>query len=135
MSKNVPVDKELYNKMVERAKSQFPNAYPSAYASAWIVRQYKKYGGEYRTEGGDLDIWFKSNWIDVVALLKEGKVVKCGEGDKGKACRPIKRLNKDSPITIPELLELHSVKDLLKFAERKANNMELKAQWRELEFK
>ena len=130
---SVPKDKELYNKMIERGKAMFPNAWPSAYASAWVVRQYKKAGGDY--EGGDLGNWFESNWIDVVALLKEGKVVKCGEGEGGKACRPTKRINKDSPITIQELLELHSVKDLLKFAERKVKNMELKAQWRELEFK
>ena len=132
---SVPVDRELYDKMVERAKLQFPNAYPSSYASAWIVRQYKKYGGEWETEGGSLDDLFREGWVDVVPLLKEGKVVLCGKGEGGKACRPTKRINKDTPITLQELLELHSVKEILKFAERKANNMELNAQWRELEFK
>ena len=134
MSKNVPVDRDLYDKMVEKAKAMFPNAYPSAYASAWIVRQYKKYGGEYKTEGGDLGNWFKEGWVDVVPLLKEGKIVKCGKG-KGSACRPTKRINKETPITLQELLELHSVKDILKFAEQKRENMELRAFWRELEFK
>ena len=131
---SVPIDRELYNKMVEKAKLQFPNAFPSAYASAWIVRQYKKYGGEYRTEGGSLDDWFREGWVDVVPLLKEGKVVLCGKGE-GSACRPTKRINKSTPITLQELLELHSVKDILKFAEQKRENMELKAQWRKLEFK
>ena len=130
---SVPVDRELYNKMVERAKLQFPNAYPSLYASAWIERQYRKYGGEWETEGGDLDDLFREGWVDVVALLKEGKVVRC-EGE-GSACRPTKRINKSTPITLQELLDLHSVKDILKFAEQKRENMELKAFWRKLEYK
>ena len=134
MSKNVPVDRELYDKMIEKAKDMFPNAYPSAYASAWIVRQYKKYGGEYKTEGGDLDNWFREGWLDVIALLKDGKVVQCGKGD-GSASRPTNRINKDTPITLQELLELHSVSDILKFAERKANNMNKRAFWKELQFK
>ena len=129
---SVPKDKELYNKMIERGKAMFPNAWPSAYASAWVVRQYKKAGGDY--EGGNLDDWFREGWVDVVPLLKEGKIVKCGKGE-GSACRPTKRINKDTPITLQELLEIHSVKEILKFAEQKRENMELKAQWRELEFK
>jgi hypothetical protein len=129
---SVPKDKELYAKMIERGKAMFPNAWPSAYASAWVVRQYKKAGGDY--EGGDLGNWFREGWIDVVPLLKEGRLVKCGKG-KGSACRPTKRINKDTPITLQELLEIYSVKEILKFAERKVKNMELKAQWRELEFK
>ena len=134
MSKNVPKDKELWAKVQEMAKSTF-REHPTAYSNAWAVRRYRKLGGDWETEGGDLGNWFKEGWVDVVPLLKEGNVVKCGEGDGGKACRPTKRINKSTPITIQELLEIHSVKDLLKFAERKANNMELKAQWRELQFK
>jgi hypothetical protein len=134
MSKNVPKDRELWAKVQEMAKTTF-REHPTAYSNAWAVRRYAKLGGEWETEGGDLDEWFESNWIDVVALLKDGKVVQCGEGEGGKACRPIKRLNKSTPITLQELLELHSVKEILKFAERKANNMELNAFWKELEFK
>ena len=134
MSKNVPKDTELWAKIQEMAKTTF-REHPTAYSNAWAVRRYAKLGGEWETEGGDLDDLFREGWVDVVALLKDGKVVQCGKGDKGKACRPTKRINKETPITLQELLELHSVKNILKFAERKANNMELKAQWRELQFK
>ena len=46
---NVPVDKELYARVKAAAKRKFP-VYPSAYANAWLVREYKKRGGTYRVE-------------------------------------------------------------------------------------
>jgi hypothetical protein len=49
MSKNVPVDKALYARVKAAAKRKF-NVYPSAYANAWLVREYKKRGGRYRVE-------------------------------------------------------------------------------------
>jgi len=45
-SKNTPKNKALYSKVKSEAKKKF-KAYPSAYASAWIVRTYKKRGGTY----------------------------------------------------------------------------------------
>jgi len=47
MKKNVPTNKSLYSKMKSLAKSKF-DVYPSAYANAWLVREYKKRGGKYR---------------------------------------------------------------------------------------
>lgn len=41
-----PSNSKLYNSIKSQAKSKF-SVYPSAYASAWIVRQYKKRGGKY----------------------------------------------------------------------------------------
>jgi len=41
-----PNNKSLYNRVKGEAKSKF-KAFPSAYASAWIVREYKKRGGTY----------------------------------------------------------------------------------------
>ena len=134
MAKNIPKDTNLWAKVQEMAKTTF-REHPTAYSNAWAVRRYAKLGGDWETTGGDLGNWFREGWLDVIALLKEGKIVKCGDGEGGKACRPTKRINKDTPITLQELLELYSVKEILKFAERKANNMELKAQWRKLEFK
>jgi len=42
---NVPVNKALYSRVKRKFK-----VYPSAYANAWLVREYKKRGGTYRTE-------------------------------------------------------------------------------------
>ena len=52
-SENVPVNKALYSRVKAEAKRKFA-VYPSAYANAWLVREYKKRGGTYRkaTSGG-----------------------------------------------------------------------------------
>ena len=46
---NVPVNKALYSRVKAEAKRKFA-VYPSAYANAWLVREYKKRGGTYRVE-------------------------------------------------------------------------------------
>nr|BAR39129.1 hypothetical protein [uncultured Mediterranean phage uvMED] len=40
-SENVPVNKALYARVKAEAKRKF-DVYPSAYANAWLVREYKK---------------------------------------------------------------------------------------------
>jgi hypothetical protein len=45
-SENVPVNKALYARVKAEAKRKF-DVYPSAYANAWLVREYKKRGGTY----------------------------------------------------------------------------------------
>lgn len=47
MKRNVPTDKALYARVKAAAKRKF-KVYPSAYANAWLVREYKKRGGRYR---------------------------------------------------------------------------------------
>lgn len=45
---NEPTDKALYARVKAAAKKKF-KVYPSAYANAWLVREYKKRGGKYKT--------------------------------------------------------------------------------------
>jgi len=40
-----PLDKKLYEKVKRQADKKFDK--PSAYRSAWIVREYKSKGGKY----------------------------------------------------------------------------------------
>jgi len=40
-----PKNKKLYDKVKKEADNKFSK--PSAYRSSWIVREYKKRGGEY----------------------------------------------------------------------------------------
>jgi len=42
----VPKNKALYARVKAEAKKKF-DTYPSAYANAWLVREYKKRGGTY----------------------------------------------------------------------------------------
>ena len=47
-SKNVPTDPELYARVKSAAKKKF-DVYPSAYANGWLVAEYKRRGGKYKT--------------------------------------------------------------------------------------
>lgn len=44
---SIPTNQELYKRVKAEAKRKF-DRYPSAYASSWIVREYKKRGGGYK---------------------------------------------------------------------------------------
>jgi len=70
-------DKELHSRAVSAAKSKF-KVWPSAYASGYVVQQYKrmykeKHGsmsGAFKSDGqelyaDDLDKWFKEKWVRI----------------------------------------------------------------------
>ena len=105
----------LYNQVKKEAKSKF-RSWPSAYASGWLVKEYKRRGGKYseaktsRKEG--LSRWYKyEKWINVCELPK---IVPCGASASSKLrskkywakfpyCRPMKRASAKSPTTAFEL--------------------------------
>ena len=75
-SENVPVNKALYSRVKAEAKRKFA-VYPSAYANAWLVREYKKRGGTYRkaTSGGTKKKTTKNpqnQKVKAVAALADG---------------------------------------------------------------
>lgn len=93
---NKPKNKDLYNRVKSEAKSKFRGDWPSAYGSAWLVREYKKRGGTY--EDGGLKRWFKEEWTN-----QEGK--ECGSGSTSSEpkCRPSKRISDKTPKTWGEM--------------------------------
>ena len=133
---SIPKNKALYEKVKDEAKKKYKR-YPSLYASAFIVREYKSRGGTYygTKEEEGISQWFKEKWVMVIPFIKSGKVIECGSSVKDtKACRPLKRINKTTPITLPELLEKYSKKEILSFARLKNKNMKKRANWDKLEF-
>ena len=46
-NKPKPANPALYARVKAAAKKKF-DVYPSAYANAWLVREYKKRGGTYK---------------------------------------------------------------------------------------
>jgi hypothetical protein len=100
-----PSNLALYNRVKAEAKRKF-KVWPSAYASGWLVKEYKKRGGTYKgkkspkTEG--LRRWFDEKWINVCKLPKK---VPCGRPKanlktwkkKYPYCRPSKRISKNTP--------------------------------------
>ena len=130
-----PADPKLYNKVKARAKNKFER-YPSIYASSWIVREYKKLGGKYKggkksSPNTGITRWYREEWIQVIPFLEKNQKIECGSNNKdGKACRPLVRRGRDTPITIKELLKIHSKTKLLSLARKKEKNMEGKLFWK-----
>ena len=106
-----PVNKTLYNKVKTEAKKKF-KVWPSAYASAWLVKEYKRRGGKYKgkkpSKSVGLGRWFEEEWINVCKLPKK---VKCGRPKtslsdwkkKYPYCRPSKKITSSTPKTASKL--------------------------------
>lgn len=71
----------IYKKAKAKAKAKF-DVYPSAYANAYMVKEYKKMGGKYAKDGG---IMKKSNGGAMKNKLKD------------KTLKPIPASNKGLP--------------------------------------
>lgn len=100
MAKNEPTNKALYSRVKSEAKRKF-KVFPSAYASAWIVKEYKKRGGGYKgKKSGKTGVarWMKEKWT-----TQDGSP--CGSAKfKGtKKCRPTVRVSSKTPVTWKEL--------------------------------
>jgi len=93
--KTVFVSKELHAEVKAAAQRKF-KIYPSAYANAWMVREYKKRGGKFRNDG--LDKWFKEKWV---RMSSSGRILgPCGDRSKGEGkpkCLPAAKAMSLSP--------------------------------------
>ena len=130
------LNKDLYKKAVKQADETYKK--PSAYKSMYIQKIYKELGGKYKNnknKNASTTRWNKEKWIQVIPYLKNGEKITCGMSNKKtKVCRPLKRINKNTPITIDELLKLHSQADLIKLANKKNKNMSGRVYWKTLKF-
>lgn len=134
---------------VKRESSLVFSRPTSAYRSMWISREYRKRGGKYRSfgkggrsgkksrstrrkEGGGVLKWLRERWVQVIPYLKEGRIVECGSASQkgGKACRPLKRVDERTPITLPELVKLHGKEKLVRLARKKKKDMDGRVDWR-----
>lgn len=123
------IDKNLYRKAKEIADATYKR--PSAYKSMFISKKYMELGGKFKAKSvGRLSNWRKSEWVQVVPYLETGEIIECGKGSNTKGCRPTKRVNKDTPITIDQLIKIHGKKKLLELAKRKKKNMDLRINWK-----
>lgn len=156
MTSPIPTNKTLYNKVKSDAKKKFKH-YPSLYASSWIVREYKKRGGKYKGRKSPskksksrskprkrksksrsktrkktgINKWFVEQWVQVEPYLRTGSKVDCGASNRQtKACRPLKRVDITTPITLPELLKIHSKSKLMSLAKKKQKDMNGRVVWK-----
>ena len=129
---NLPTNKKLYSKIKSEAKRKF-KVWPSAYASGWLVKEYKRMGGKYKkiskskrkskrkskpkskrkskpksimkfSRKTGLSRWFAEEWIDVCKLPS---IVPCGRKNSHKGqypyCRPRYKITSKSPHTARSL--------------------------------
>ena len=96
MSKNEPLDKELYESIKRKVWNMYDK--PSAYRSGMLVKLYREAGGKYsgdKDKDEGLSRWYREVW----------------ESDKGtknyphknSVYRPTIRITKDTPTTFSEL--------------------------------
>jgi len=132
-------NKELYMKV--KAKADTIYARPGLYKSAYIQKEYQRLGGTYKGPKPDknkgVQRWLSGeNWIEMMPYLKDNKKVQCGiTPNKGKACRPLNKVNDKTPITIPELLKIHTKEKLIKLVSQKERDMNGRVNWKAGTFK
>lgn len=114
MTNSIPKNQKLYSQVKSEAKKKF-KTWPSAYGSAWLVKEYKNRGGKYTTKKSstnsnttsNLSRWFLEKWINICTK----PYTKCGRTSlspsnwtkKYPYCRPSKRISKETPKTVHEL--------------------------------
>lgn len=134
-----PRDAALYARVKADAKRRFKR-WPSAYGSAWLVREYKRRGGTYHSKhskrgskrgsrGGGVAKWMREEWVQVLPALA-GRTVACGRGTSGKACRPRKRVDARTPPTLDEVVRAHGRSKVRSLARRKARDMDGRISWK-----
>jgi hypothetical protein len=106
----IPLNKELYEKAKLIADETYDKS--SAYKSGFIVKTYKKMGGKYKNTGKEKDLkrWYEEGWTDVSPLKTDSSY---------PVYRPMKRINKNTPLTVDEidpnnLLEQSLIKQVIK---------------------
>ena len=106
MSKPVPNDKKLYEKVKKKADKVY--SVPSAYKSGYIVKEYKRLGGTYSGSKKNIDLarWYSEAWTNI-------------DPHKTKTSyplfRPTIRVSPKTPLTVHEI----DKKDLLKKSKEK----------------
>ena len=130
--KNV-LNPDLYKKARALANKTYKR--PGAYKNMFLVRKYKELGGKYKGKKTDkLATWRTEKWVSVADYLN-GKRTPCGDDKIGNnACRPTKRINKNTPITIQEVIKKHGREPVKKAVDKKTKNMNLRLNWNTLKF-
>ena len=98
----------------------------SAYKSMFIAKKYREFGGKYKDDtkkdkSKSTSRWLREKWVQVESYLKDNKKIACGSEKAGDihSCRPSVRVNKQTPITIEELIQLHGKPKLFKLVKEK----------------
>jgi len=127
---DVALNKSLYAS-AKRDADKIYGKKTSAYKSMYIQKKYQQLGGKYSKKGSNLKNWRDEKWIQVLPFLTQGKRIECGDAGRGKkSCRPTKKIDDKTPITINELIKIHGKNKLIEIARKKVNNMDKRVNWK-----
>jgi len=135
---NIPdnvLNPSLYKQAKKDADAKFKRP-TSAYKSMYISKRYKELGGKYSGKKKSLTSrWLKEEWVQVVPYVRDGKKIACGsDNKKNKVCRPLKRIDSNTPITIAELRKKYTDKEILTLANKKIRDMSGRLMWKSGKF-
>ena len=131
---NIPdniLNPELYEQAKKEADEKFDEK-TSAYKSMNIVKRYQELGGKYNTKKKEDDTgkWRKEEWIQVIPFVTVNEQIPCGSSIRDKkACRPLKKVDKETPITIKEIIKKHGKEKVLELARKKNKDMKGRLNW------
>ena len=120
---------------------------PSAYKSMFIVRKYKELGGKYKETQNSkeeektkpktksakerTEIWREEQWVQIKPYIENDVAIACGEGDKPKACRPLKKVKGgDKNLTMEDIIKKWGHKKVLELTEQKLDDMDGRLDWK-----
>ena len=76
-----------------------------------------------KSRSGGLTRWFEEKWVNV-CKKRNGKYVSCGRkkasGKKYPYCRPLKRVNSRTPMTVGEMIKKHGKSKIKKMCKKKS---------------
>jgi hypothetical protein len=135
---NIPdnvLNPSLYRQAKKDADEKFKRP-TSAYKSMYISKRYKELGGKYSGQKKSLTSrWLKEEWVQVIPYVRDGKKISCGSDNrKNKVCRPLLRVDKQTPITIAELRKKYTDKEILTLANKKIRDMKGRLMWKSGKF-
>lgn len=121
-----PINNDIYNFIKEQANTKFKKA--GIYKDAYILKNYIKMNGDFNEETYN-DDYFKrvlkfiaEQWTDVEDYLNNHEITPLEKLQNSKMVRPITRVDKSTPPTIHELLQIHGKSNLLELCKNKTSD-------------
>ena len=97
-------------------------------------KKYDRYFKSVKAEG-KMNRWLDEQWVDVKQAL-QGVYKPCGRTSIKKkpypACRPMKKVSVDTPVTLPALLQEGAVNKIKEAIKKKEKNPKIRIEWEKM---
>ena len=106
-----PKNMRLYIRTKQAIKREYKTkgkAWPSVIGSVELSRRYKALGGKYigkKPVSSGLTRWFQEKWINICKYPNKQFCGRTNMKNKYPKCRPSKRVSKETPMTVDEIIK------------------------------